>query len=826
MTTVCVGRELELKKLQQFFEKSLTEKTQICFVVGEAGSGKTTLVNGFFDIVEKVAPEAIIAYAECDAQVGISDPYLPFREILAVLTGDTETKQARPKTAKNLGKFAETAIEALLEIGPDLIGSIIPGGALIARGVKIFSEKSEVIKQIKRRLNNQIEMELNQSTIFQQYTNVLSALAKKQPIVIILDDLHWVDNASAALLFHLARKLSAPKLLIIGTYRPNEIHPSTDGTRHPMEAVANELKRYHGDIWINLDSQAKNESLEFVNAIIDIEPNQINNEFRQKLFALTEGNALFTSELLRNMKEKGELVLNSDGNWVEGPLLDWQEIPPKVEGVIQERIARLESELKKALSIASVEGENFTAQVISRLEALTERVILSELSDELENQHKLVVENGELKIGKSFLSFFRFSHSLIHQYLYNELGTSERRILHKQVANALESLYQDQVELIYSQLARHYEEAGDTEKAVHYLSLIAAKALRISAFHEAKNNLVKALELGTSEVSILETIHRQLGEVFYGLGDYPSSLAHLEKCLELAQISNDTQLNLAICKLELSKTLIELGELERAEKNVRECIDIAKEFSQEDLLIKSLSELGYIMLMIGDVHQAKKILEESITLEEKLEKNTGHISKVRALYTLGCCEVVLGNLEKAEAAFLEDIRIAKQLGNREWESYSVTNLGYVAYEVGDLEKARDLLEQGLKLGQEIDAQWTIGDALTGLGFLHADLGEYSAARAQLQDALRIYYSTKNKAGLFLALIGSAELMNQQGQDVEALQLLGLILNHARSLGDTYHYVELVLTTLKRKQPEEVIAQQLENGKTLDLDSVVNKFLEL
>jgi len=807
--------------------KATSGSFQICFVIGEAGSGKTTLLNGFASLIDEIMPEAIVVFGECDAQIGISDPYLPFREILSLLIGDTETGKSQwrlsPKITKKLGNFAATSIETLLEIGPDLIGNIIPGGVIIAKSIKFFSDKSEVMKKIKQRIDNPTNTEISQSTIFQEYTNFLINISKKKPVVIILDDLHWIDNASSALLFHLTRKLTDSKIMIIGTYRPNEILSQAEDGRHSMEEVTHEIKRYFGDVWIDLDTKSREENLEFTNMLINIEPNRLSDAFREKLYSLTEGNALFTSELLRNMKEKGDLILNEQGKWVESRTLKWKEIPAKVEGVIEERISRLEKELRDALSIASVEGENFTAQVIGNLRMLNERQIIHELSEELEKKHKLIKEDGELKVGQNFLSIFRFSHSLIHQYLYNELGLSERRILHKEIAQTLEVLYQNQIDLASIQLARHYEEAGELEKAIFYLTLAADKALRISAFREAKLHLEKALKLGTADVTTLLTLHLQLGLVLFGMGDYATSLVNLNNCLQQAQIASD-KVKIANCKLHLSRTLSELGEFKLAERHIRECIDISKPLKQDEVLIKGYSQLAYVLYSVGEVEQAKKLLLKSLSLEKKAEKRLGHVWKVHSLYTLGSCEIVLNNPSKAEAAFLEGIQVAKTLGNRELESYNLTDLGYVLYEKGDYEQAKLVLMQGLTLGKEIDAQWTIAEALCGLGFVNASIGNYEESENQIRDALRIFNESQSLTGILLSIVSFAHLLVKKDRLVEALQLIGLTRQYSTPIADTDHFSNLVLVNIKDKITEDIISKEIEGGKSLSFEGTIQRLL--
>jgi tetratricopeptide (TPR) repeat protein len=830
VTTICAGRERELNQIKARLKQAISGNFQICFVVGEAGSGKTTLLNAFAENAQMEYPDLLIAIGECNSRTGISDPYLPFKEILAMLVGDIDAKSARgrisPQTSKRLRNAMATSIETILEIGPELIGSLIPGGGLVAKAIQVFTEKSEVLKKLRLKVDNPINPEIGQLTIFQEYTKVLLALSQKHPFLLVLDDLHWIDSSSASLLFHLARKLTSSRVMIIGTYRPNEIHtPLVGRTRHPMETIINELKRYFGDIEIEIDftSTLEEKSQSFIDSIVNIEPNSLTRDFRTKLNLLTEGNALFATEILRNLKEKGHLVLDARGKWTITARMDWNTIPTKVEGVIEERIERLEDELKTDLAIASVEGESFTAQVIGRLQELSERHILHDLKDELEKQHRLVTESGETKVGTRYLSIFHFNHSLIHQFLYSTLGQSERRILHKQVAETLELLYKDHLQPIFLQLARHYEEAGDIEKATNYLIESAKSSLRISAFRESRISLEKALSLGTAETATLITINLYLGMVLFGMGDYPSGASYLENCLLQTQISNDLTA-MASCKLWLSKIYCETGKIELSEKYARDCIELASSLKQDDLTIKGYSQLSYVLYTIGQVTQAKRLLERSLELENKVAPKFGYIWKAQTLYTLGCCQIVMNDLLAAEAVFLEDIKVAQAFGNREIESYSTTDLGFVVYEKGEYDRARDLFEQGFKLGTEIDAQWTIAESFCGLGFVNASLGNYAKSKVQLQSALKVFNSTHTFTGLLLTIVGFSLLLSKQDRDIEALQLIGLSRKYVTPIADTDHFADLVLREIRLRVTEDLIQQELNTGKSLDLTGVVTKLL--
>jgi len=288
-------------------------------------------------------------------------------------------------------------------------------------------------------------------------------LAAQQPLLLVLDDLQWADAASINLLFRLGRRIRDSRILVVGAYRPDEVALGRRGERHPLEKVLAEFKRYFGGVWVDLGQAEPAEGRQFVDAFLENEPNRLGESSRQALFAHTGGHPLFTIELLREMQERGDLIRDEEGLWVEGPALDWGTLPARVEGVIEERIGRLEEELRDILTVASVEGEDFTVQIVARVQELQERRLLRTLSRELERRHYLVRERGDMQVGRQLLSRYQFTHTLFQRYLYNDLSAGERRLLHGEIAEILEELYQGRTEEITVQLARHYTEAGEGE---------------------------------------------------------------------------------------------------------------------------------------------------------------------------------------------------------------------------------------------------------------------------------------------------------------------------------------------------------------------------
>jgi DNA-binding SARP family transcriptional activator len=499
--TVFVACKRELDQLSSYLDLALAGKGRVAFITGEAGSGKTTVIQEFTRQAQETYPELIVVSGNCNAHTGLGDPYLPFREILGMLTGDVESRWAAgaitKEHARRLWRLFPFTAEAIIEFGPELINTFIPAVALLNRA-RVYGQDmggwQAQLKAAESKIQSSFIPGPQQSDIFEQYSRVLRALARKAAFVLVLDDLQWADAGSIGLLFHLGRQLSGYPILILGAYRREEVALGREGARHPLEPVVNEFKRQSGAISVDLE---KADRRAFVEAFLDSEQNRLGPEFREMLHRQTHGHPLFTIELLRGMQARGDLVLDPESRWVEGPVLDWETMPARVEAVIAERIGRLPRPLQTVMQVASVEGEVFTAEVVAQVLQSNESMLLAHLSGELDRVHHLIRAESIQRLGSRLLSSYRFRNILFQKYLYGSLDRVERVHLHEQIGNALEGLYTDPEETagVALQLARHFEEAGMMEKATDYLHQAGERAIHLLAYEEGLAHLSKGLEI-------------------------------------------------------------------------------------------------------------------------------------------------------------------------------------------------------------------------------------------------------------------------------------------------------------------------------------------
>ncbi len=515
-----VARERELARLDEFLALALAGQGRVVFVTGEPGSGKTVLVQAFIRWAMGRHDDLIVAWGNGNAHTGIGDPYLPFLETMQMLTGEIEPRWTggtiSQDHARRLWQLLPATAQALTEAGADLIDRFVPGVALLARAqayIQWFGDLrrdetwltplGELVRRKTALTGSVGPVNIQQVALFEQFTRVLQLLALRHPLILVLDDLQWADAGSISLLFHLGRHLVGSRILVVGAYRPDELaqgypaplpSPGLTGQpyRHPLEAVVNEFQRDWGNIQVEL---AQAEGREFVEVFLDSEPNLLNAVFREALYRHTEGNALFTVELLRGLQERGDLRRDTSGRWVAAPALDWDRLPARVEAVIAERFGRLPETWQATLAVASVEGEEFTAEAVARVRGVDETEVIQHLSGELARQHRLVKAVSLQRLDGQTLSRYRFRHYLFQKYLYQHLDEVERPRLHEAVGQALEALYGEQIGEIAVALAYHFERAGRIDRAVDYLLQAGLRAIRLLAHPEAMTHLTHGLEL-------------------------------------------------------------------------------------------------------------------------------------------------------------------------------------------------------------------------------------------------------------------------------------------------------------------------------------------
>jgi serine/threonine protein kinase/predicted ATPase len=444
-----VGREQERAALRAGFESVVAGQGLLFCVTGEAGLGKTTLVEDFLDELITSGRPHSLARGRCSERLAGAEAYLPFLEALdSLLGGDDGTAAAR--IMKLLAPTWYVRLAPLAADDPSL-------AAMQASAAGASQER------LKRELG-----------VF------LQELARQRPLVLFLDDVHWADPSSADLLAYLGSKCIGVRLLLVLTYRPSDLLR----TQHPFEATQLELQARGICHEIALPRLSRTDLDEYLR--LAFFGHQFPEEFAAAIHAKTGGNALFMVHLLRDLRER-KVVVQEQQRWVLAHALPklLRELPESIRGMVQRKTNQLDEADQRLLKAASVQGQEFDSAVVARMLG-QESVDLEERLEVLERVHGLVRLVGEQAFPDGTLTLrYGFVHGLYQNALFASLQPTRKATWSAAAAQALLGYYGKQDKAVAGELALLFEAARDFPRAADYFLHAAENAVRISAHREA-----------------------------------------------------------------------------------------------------------------------------------------------------------------------------------------------------------------------------------------------------------------------------------------------------------------------------------------------------
>lgn len=760
-----VGRERELSLLHSHLKAALAGDGRIIFITGEAGQGKTSLMAEFAHRSLAEYPELVIATGACQELIGFADPYLPFRDLIAMLNGDWQ----RPWLD---GNISAAQVQRLLAIAPQTTRAIEAHAPDL---VDILIPATELGLRHKTHHRN-----LDQNQIFYKFGQCLRSLAVQQPLILLLDDLQWIDSASANLLFYLGRQLVNSSILILGAYRPSEVSPKISRD-HPLALVVQELVRYRGEIQVDLDSSIPANERSFIDALLDSEPNLLDTSFREAMYRRTKGHPLFTVELLRALQDQGDLVKNEAGVWTTAANLDWEILPARVEAVIARRIETLPQELRQLLAVACVEGESFSVEVIAQVQPMAVRSLLHQLSQVLDHRYRLLREGGEWRLGGKSLTRFQFRHNLFQQYLYHQLGRAERRALHREIAAALEKIGGNDLNGLAVTLAHHYLAAGDTAKAVPHLCRAGDDARRRVALEEAVRFYESALDCWQEDSSIaqVEILHN-LGDSLLVLGDSIKAIEYFSEAEKLyALVGNRTGMG-AMQRL-IGRSYFEQGERAKALNHYHRVLSLLEHDPENAELARAISAISQMHMSANQYDEAIVWGEQALSLARAADMEDVIL---HALTTVGTSLANKGEAERGLSMLAESQERAVALSLPHDAGRAYAGWGDALMTLERYEEARAIYNRMLTYAQKVHTGMFEGVALVQLGYLDWWAGRWRQAwarRQEILDWMAIFPGAsfaKVWASNFLGL-----MYNDVGQPEEARDVLAEYTAVARSANE-------------------------------------------
>jgi predicted ATPase len=447
--TTFVGRETERSALRRILERVIGGEGGVAMIGGALGVGKTRIAAEF--AAEASARGFVTLVGSCYDREN-SLPFNPFVEILESAMAQSTSRDAfRAALGDDAGEMARL-MPQLRRLFPD-----------IPPPLELSPEQSRRI-------------------LFNAIVELLGRSAASGLILLLFEDLHWADEGTLSLVNHIARSISKVPVLILGTFRDNEIDSAG-----PLARTLDELMRIHMLERISLRGLPQSAVAEMIRALSGKEPPQ---DVVNLIYSDTDGNPFFVEELFRHLVERGKLM-DTNGEFRRDLNLAEIDVPQTLRLVIGRRLARLSDEARKILGPAAVIGRSFTFEL---LEAST-TIDADSLLDYVEEVEKAALIYSTLGYPEAS---FQFSHELIRSAVLSELSAPRRQRLHLNVVSGIERIHANALEDQAGNLALHLWQAGraaDPDKTVHFQALAARHALKQSAYEEALRYFQNALEL-------------------------------------------------------------------------------------------------------------------------------------------------------------------------------------------------------------------------------------------------------------------------------------------------------------------------------------------
>ncbi len=743
-----VGRDLEPDALAEPLDAMLAGRGSLCIVSGDTGVGKSTLLRAFAARTEQAQVDLVTAWGHCDQQSGSSTPLLPWKDLLQSLAGVTEVSVPAERL-RDAGGALKSVRSTFIELAPDLIELLVPGIGLVIRSAKLISKKTSLSRRLGflGRQRESASVEADRAQLQDQYVAILERVSEEAPVLLFIDDLHCADVASLQLLERIVRVMGERRLMIVAACR------AVDDRTTEVEALTN-IRGGLSELLVDLDSARDRRGAQFVVEYVQAVIPGMDDAFTRELARHTGGHPLFVSEVVAHLQAHGEL-LDDAGAWRLEREVDWLAVPTRVESVLSEQLAGLDEVLTDALSAASVEGDQFTVEVLAPVLGQTPMQVARLLARHA--PRNLVEPLGTTLIGGNRTTRFRFCHSLAHNHVYGTIDPVERVYLHEGIGNALEALAGDDAHVWAAQLAYHFDRAELQQRARDYYLQAATHASSLCAMNEAVAHLSRARELTGDDEHIRVHVLRALGSVLTMVGKASDAAALLDEAVAIGERTHDEALAMAL--VDQARTLAHLHQLEASEASARRAETVAGERDDAQMLARALRARACSYTLRGEHGDALALLQQVVELVRTIDDD---FELANALTDLGWSLKELGRYAECERALRESLAIQESTEGGNWSLYAGTHNAFAD--------------------------------------LNISLENYPAAREHLEVALETWQRFDQHVDATIALTNHANLANRQGLFAEALEYgkRGYAIDQA-VLGDDHPVLAFALTCMGESQ---------------------------
>jgi predicted ATPase len=872
-----VGRKKKIKKLRAHLDKAAEGQGNTVLLSGEAGVGKTRLV----DEVKGAAEDKGFHILSGNSAYESLTPYMPFIEALRSgnlesLFGEEAPKVEAVFLVTNTGLLIREVLREESDLDSELfasmlttVGNFVEESLSMLRGEEsmdtlnrlgygeylilietgistnlvviitgdenefLINDMREVLSKVSRTYGDVLhewdgdeekvrgiehileplvisgkydgvyygeeDPETRRNLLFENVSLGLMRHAQTTPVLLCLEDLQWADPSTLALTHYIARNTRKCGLLILGTYRPEDV-TTREGKPHPLVETMQLMSRedlYEG---IELGRLSLGNMSEFFSSLFGTY--DFSDEFKNRIHKETEGNPLFIIELMKLLVEEG-IVKRDNGTWKLSKALEDVNIPSKICDVIARRLNRLERDDRKVLDYASVMGDVFTSRVLA--EALdVKRIHLLEQLRVIEQTHKLI---------RSYNGTYKFDHAKVKEVLYDEIPQELRMEYHALIAYSIEELNRDNLDDVLGDLAFHYYHCKNRQKALLYKLKTAEKAERTYSNEEAIRFYTEALEFEESPEKRME-IFENLGNVYKLVGFYDKSIESFQSALDLSKSKRkkaeitarigdiyeekgeyDESIRIANEALDLVKgkkckeeayalNLIGTvnycrGEYDEAIKYLEKSLKIRKKIDDSSGIASSVNNIANVHLRRGEYDEAIEYYEESLKIRKESEDQR---NVARSLGNIGAVYLHTGEYDEALENFGRSLEILEKIGDQQGIGYALNNIGVLYEDTGDYDRALEHYEKSLGIVEKIGDQQVIATSLHNIGIIKHYQEEYDRALEHLEKSLEISKRIGYQVGMAYNYCGMAEVYYKKGDLEKSLDLCKLACDLSQEIG--------------------------------------------
>jgi len=755
-----VGRQTELEQMQRALEQATAGHGQIVGVMGEPGLGKSRLFYEF----KLTSQSGCLVLEAYSVSHGKASPYLPVIELLKsyfdIALADEERKRREKVTGKVL--TLDRSLEDTLPYLFALLG---------------IEEQPSPLQQMDPQIRRRRTLEALKKLFLRESLN--------QPLMLIFEDLHWIDSETQGFLNTLSEGIASAKILLLVNYRPEYRHEWGQKTYYTQ---------------LRLAPFGKAEAEEFLDALL-VTPKGVTgqsplHDLKHLILDKTEGTPFFMEEIVQELLEQGVLVRDGGGarpSTSSGavPLPTELHIPTTVQGVLAARIDRLTSEEKALLQQLAVIGREFPLSLIRQVVSQPEEALYRLLSA---LQHKEFLYEQPAFPEVEYI----FKHALTQEVAYNSLLVERRKALHEQTAQALEALYPTTLEEHSSDLAHHYSRSGKTEKAVTYLHLAGQQATQRSAHAEAIVHLTKGLELLKNLPETAEHIQQELKlqtargsalVVTKGLGAPEVRDAYNRAWQLCQQIGEPPQLFLVL--FGLASYYRQQEEMQRVNEIGKQLLTLAEKQQDSVPFMLAYRALLTASYWGNDFVRAHEYADQGIQLYDPQQHGSlGFdygvdlgvaflIEGAWALWYLGYPDQAL---QKSQAA----VTLARNISHPYSLSWALAAAAWTHIYRREGRAACTLVDEAIAFSSTQDFPHWMAMGTMVRGWALAELGQWQEGISLMQQGIIDYWATGAKLGRVCWVAQVAKTLGQVGQVEEGLCMMTEAMAFL-SGGEVLHY---------------------------------------